>query len=210
MAAHKPSPHTSYRHARARLADLEALRDKLARSRPRTSGKKAAKTRQLNKLARQIPAAKGLLTKARNAIAKAAATRTTQKRTASQKRSDAAKRGWSTRRAGKVSPAPIAPATAPGSGKALPWLTYEKGVVGVWPPAKDDRSKVGKYWGTVDRLLSNQPAAFDRFEGDSIYDEISGKHLPFITDRDFILAHSDEFNFGLTIYRDRHEFTKFA
>jgi hypothetical protein len=210
MAAYKSSPHTSYRHARARLADLEALRDKLARSRPRTSGKKAAKTRQLNKLARQIPAAKGLLTKARNAIAKAVATRTTEKRTASQKRSDAAKRGWSTRRAGKASLAPVATATTPGSGKALPFLTFEKGVVGVWPPSKDDRSKLGKYWGTVDRLLSNRPASFVRFEGDSIYDEISGKHLPFITDRDFILAHSDEFNFGLTIYRDRYEFTKFA
>ena len=139
MAAHKPSPHTSYRHARARLADLEALRDKLARSRPRTSGKKAAKTRQLNRLARRIPAAKGLLTKARNAIAKAAATRTTHKRSASQKRSDAAKRGWSTRRA-KASQAPVVPAAIP-AGKALPWLTYEKGVVGVWPPSKDDRSK---------------------------------------------------------------------
>jgi ribosomal protein S20 len=210
MAAHKPSPHTRYRHARVRLADLEVLRDKLERSRPRTRGKKAAKTRQLNTLARQIPAARGLLTKARNAIAKAASSRTTHKRTASQKRSDAAKRGWSTRRAGKVSPAPAAPATTTGSGKALPFLTYETGVVGVWPPSKDDRSKLGKYWGSVDRLLSNEPVSFDRFEDGSIYDEISGKRLPFITDRDFILAHSDEFNFGLTIYRDRHEFTKFA
>ena len=82
MAVRKPSPHARYRHARARLADLEALRDELARSRPRTSGKKAAKTRHLNKLARQIPSAKGLLTKARNAIAKAAATRTTHAGTA--------------------------------------------------------------------------------------------------------------------------------
>ena len=70
MATHKPSPHTRYRYARARLADLEALRAALERTRPRTRGKKAARTRALNKLARQIPAAKGLLTKARNAIAK--------------------------------------------------------------------------------------------------------------------------------------------
>jgi len=210
VATQRNGAWSKYRDARARLADLEAMRDKLARSRPRTSGKKAAKTRQLNKLARRIPAAKGLLTKARNAIAKAAATRTTHKRSASQKRSDAAKRGWAKRLAGKASAAPTEPATTSGSGKALPWLTYENGVVGVWPPSKDDRSKLGKYWGTVDRLLSNQPATFDRFEGDSIYDEISGERLPFVTDRDFILAHSDEFNFGLTIYRDRHEFTKFA
>jgi hypothetical protein len=210
MAARKPSAHTRYRHARARLADLEALRAQIERSRPRTRGKKAARTRALNKLARQIPAAKGLLTKARNAIAKAAATRTTSALTAKQKRSEAAKRGWAKRRARKVSPAPVAPATPAGSGKAIPFLTYDKGIVGVWPPSKDDRSKVGKYWGTVDRLLSNQPASFERFENDSIYDEIGGKRLPFVTDRDFIMAHSDEFNFGLSFYRDRHEFSKFA
>jgi hypothetical protein len=210
VAARKPSAHTRYRHARAKLAELEAALAKLERSRPRTRGKKAARRRKLNELTRKIPAAKGLLTKTRNAIAKAAATRTTKTRTATQKRREAAKRGWLTRRARKATPAPVAPATTPGSGKAMPWLTYEKGVVGVWPPSKDDRAKVGKYWSTVDRLLSNQPASFDRFDGDSIYDEISGQRLPFVTDRDFIMAHSDEFNFGLSFYRDRREFAKFA
>lgn len=92
----------------------------------------------------------------------------------------------------------------------MPFLTYEKGVVGVWPPSKDDRAKVGKFWSTVDRLLSNQPASFDQFESDTIYDEITGKRLTFVTDRDFIMTHSDEFNFGLSFYRDRHEFTKSA
>ena len=52
--------------------------------------------------------------------------------------------------------------------------------MGVWPPSKDDRSKVGKLWNVVDRLLSNRPAPFEQFENDSIYDEISGKHLPFV------------------------------
>jgi hypothetical protein len=207
MAAHKPSPHTRYRHARARLADLEALRDKLARSRPHTTGKKAAKTRQLNKLARQIPAAKGLLTKARNAIAQAAATRTTHKRTASQKRSDAAKRGWAKRRARKASPATPKPAFRlrfPGYEYKMPFLT-RMGIIDVWPRSFEDRSKIGKYFGQVDRLLSNLPFSFAEFEGNFIFDELSGERLPFITDIDFILAHSDEFNFGLSFYRDRHE-----
>jgi hypothetical protein len=207
MASHKPSPHTRYRHARARLADLEAARAVLERLRPRTSGKKAAKTRALNDLARKIPAAKGVLTKARNAIAQAATAHTSGKRIARQKRSEAAKKGWATRRARK---APLPPVTAHGSHQALPFLTEEHGVVGVWPPSKDDRSKVGRYWGIVDRLLSNQSASFARFEGGSIYDEISRKRLPFVTDPDIIMAHSDEYLFGLSIYRDRHEFTKLA
>jgi hypothetical protein len=210
MASRKPSPHTRYRHARARLADLEAARAALERLRPRTSGKKAAKTRALNDLARSIPAAKGLLTKARNAIARAVAAHTSGKRIARQKRSEAAKKGWATRLARKALPAPLPPVAVPGSHQALPFLTEENGVVGVWPPSKDDRSKVGRYWGIVDRLLSNQSASFARFEGDSIYDEVSQKRLPFVTDPDVIMARSDEYLFGLSIYRDHHEFTKLA
>ena len=210
MAARKVSAHTHYRHARARLADLEAARAALERTRPRTRGKKAAKTRADNKLKRQISAAKGLLTKARNRIAQAARTFKSRTGVAKQQRSEAAKRGWATRRARAAAAAPT-PAASPPSGQlAIPFLTIAFGVVGVWPPSKDDRSKVGKYWSTVDRLLSNQPASFDRFEGDSIYDEISGKRLPFVTDLNVILAHSDEYLFGLTFYRNRHEFERFA
>ena len=203
------SAHTKRRHALSRIAQLKVQQAKLERSRPRTPGKKSAKTRVLNTIARQLRAARGALTKARNAIARAAGVSTESKRAATQKRREAAKRGWAKRRARRAAPIPQASST-PGSGKAMPFLTFEKGLVGVWPPAKDDRSKVGRYWGTVDRLLSNQPASFGRFEGDTIYDEISGKWLPFVTDRDFIMAHSDEFNFGLSFYRDRREFTKFA
>jgi hypothetical protein len=211
MAARKaPSNHTRYRHARARLADLESLRAVLEGMRPRTRGKKAAKTRQLNKLARQIPAAKGMLTKARNAIAKAAASRTVTKREASQKRSHAAKRGWLTRRARKAVPSRLTPTPAAISDKVLPFLTYERGVIDVFPPSKDDRSKIGRYFGRIDRLLCNEPVSFDEFDGDSIFDEISSRRLPFITNREFILAHSDEFNFGLSIYRDRHELDRSA
>ncbi len=208
MAARKLSPHTGRRHALARLADLEASRDAVARTRPRTRGKKAAKTRALNKLARQISAAKGQLTKALNAIAQAARTGSARMSAAKQKRSAAAKKGWAARRARQASPPPIQAAAA--SGKAIPFLTREKGVVGVWPPSRDDRSKVGKYWSSVDRLLSNLPASFEQFEGDSIFDEISGKRLPFVTELNLIYAHSDEYLFGLSFYRDRHEYTKVA
>jgi hypothetical protein len=211
MARRGDGAWSKYRGARARLAELETLRDQLQRTRPRTRGKKAAKTRALNKLARQIPAVKGLLTKARNAIAKTAAARTTGKKTSRSKRSEAAKRGWATRRARKPSAPAVAPSAPAPSGKlAMPHLTIAKGVVGVWPPSKDDRSKEGQYWGTVDRLFSNQPASFERFEGDSIFDEISGKRLPFVTDLDVIYAHHDEYLFGLTFYRNRHEYERFA
>ena len=206
MARQKDGSWSKYRRARDRLADLEAQRAELERSRPRTPGKRAAKTRALNKLARQIPAAKSLLTKARKAIARAASTRRSRTSAPKQKRSEAARRGWVTRRSRKAA----ASGPTPDSEKAIPFLTREKGVVGVWPPSKDDRSKVGKFWNVVDRLLSNQPAPFEQFENDSIYDEISGKHLPFVTDRDFIYAHSDEFDFGISFYRDRGEFTNFA
>jgi hypothetical protein len=80
------SLHTKYRHARKRFAELEAQQAKLERSKPRSPGKKGAKTRALNKLNGQIRAAKGQLTKARNAIAREAAARTSHKRTSKQKR----------------------------------------------------------------------------------------------------------------------------
>ena len=88
------SAHTQRRHANARLADLEALKAALARSRPRAPGKKGAKTRALRKLVRQIAAAKGQRTKALNAIAAAARNRGPTKAAATAKRSAAAKKGW--------------------------------------------------------------------------------------------------------------------
>jgi hypothetical protein len=207
MAQRGNSAWSKYRGARARLAELETLRDKLQHTRPRTRGKKAAKTRVLNKLARQIPAAKGMLTKARNAIAKAAASRSMGKKAARQERSEAAKRGWAKRRAPRASPATASIVKHRFYGHKMPFLT-RAGVIDVYPPMKDDRSKIGKYFGQIDRMLANLPYSFAEFEGDSIYDEIRGKRQPFITNVDFILAHSDEFNFGLSFYRDRHEVPK--
>jgi hypothetical protein len=204
MATHKPSPHTRYRYARARLADLESLRAAFERTRPRTRGNKAARTRALNKLARQIPAAKGLLTKARNAIARTASARSAKKNQARQQRSEAAKRGWVARRARKASPPAVPRPNIRFYNHKMPFLTHA-GVIDVYPPPKDDRSKIGKYFGQIDRMQANLPYSFAEFEGDSIYDELSGERFAFITDIDFILAHSDEFNFGLSFYRDRHE-----
>ena len=204
MARAKNGPWSKYRNAHALIAELEAQREKHLRTRPRTSGKKAAKTRALNVLARRISAAKGRLTKARKAIALKAATRSASRKVARQKRGEAAKRGWVKRRA-RTAPVPVTPS----SNKEIPHLT-RAGVVWVWPPSKDDRSKEGRFWVMVDRLLSNQHASFAEFEGDSIFDEISGKRLPFVTDLDIIYAYSDEFIFGLSFYRDRHEYTKVA
>ncbi len=191
--------------ARAKLRELEALRETLQRSRPRTRGKKAAKTRALNKLARRIPAAKGAVTKARKSIARAKVSNNRKSASAFERRSAAAKRGWETRRARKAA-ATTATERVFTTLKEMPFLTAG-GVVMVWPPLAADRSKVGKFWCEVDRLLSNVPASFEEFEGDSIFDEISGKRLAFVTDLDLIYAYSDEFVFGLSIYRDRHATT---
>jgi hypothetical protein len=190
--------------ARAKLSALEALRDALQRSRPRTRGKKAAKTRTLNKLARQIPATKGAVTKARKSIARAKVSKG-KSTSAFEKRSAGAKRGWDTRRARKAALTAAAERVFP-TLKEMPFLTLG-GVVMVWPPSAADRSKVGRFWNQVDRLLANLPASFEEFGGDSIFDEISGERFPFVTDHDLIYAYSDEFVFGLSIYRDRHATT---
>jgi hypothetical protein len=182
--------------AREHLADLEAKLAKLTRSRARTPGKKGARTRALNKLSRQIATARGLLTKARNKIVRAAKKDLTTKAAAKRKRSEAAKKGWASRCARKAAPAAA-------SGLALPFLT-SGGVVDAWPSAKSERSKVGSYWNAIDAFLSSgSRALLDRFAGDSIYDEISGKRLRFVTDATIIIAHSDEYDFGATLYRER-------
>lgn len=189
----------------ARLAELAEDLDQKQRSRPRTRGKKAAKTRAINKLKRQIAAAKGQLTKARKAIARAAASRAYAKKAARQNRSTAAKRGWAKRRTQKDSPAAVPRSKQRFYHHKMPFLTRDRGVIDVYPPSQDDRSKIGKYFGQVDRMRAHLPYSFDEFEGGSIYDELSGERLPFITDVDVILAHSDEFDFGLSFYRDRRE-----
>jgi hypothetical protein len=190
------SGHTQYRRSAEHLAELKAQFEKLARSRPRTSGKKAARTRTLNALKRKIAAAQGRLTKARAAIARATSQGASARSTARRKRSEAAKKGWEARRTRKAAPAVT-------SGLVMPFLTLA-GVRDVWPPAKSDRSKVGSCWNAVDAFLSNgSRALLDGFAGDSIYDELSGLRLPFITDPTIIIAHSDEYDFGASLYRDR-------
>jgi len=196
------SAHTRYRRAREHLAELESQYATIERTRPTKSGKKGARTRALNSLLRRLRAARGQLTKARAAIARAASQRVTAKSLTKRKRSEAAKKGWATRRTRKA---------APGTpGLAMPFLT-PAGVVYVWPPAKSDRSKIGAHWNAIDNLLSTGSSdLLGPFAGDAIYDEISGRRLPFVTDPTIIIAHSDEFEFGAAFYRDRYQVARFA
>jgi len=174
------SAHTQYRRRREHLADLEARYEKLTRSRPGTPGKKAAKTRALNKLSRQLSAAHGLLTKARNAITKTSAERASAKIAAKQRRSEAAKKGWAKRRTARKPPSPA------GSRRAQRFLEERDGEVKqilVDPPSRDDRSAIGSYWHAVGVFRNNgSTALLDRFEGRSIYDALTRSRLPFVTD----------------------------
>jgi hypothetical protein len=188
------SPHTYYRRARARLAERELVRGALERSRPRTRGKKAAKTRALNKLKRQISAAKGLLTKARNAIARAARVKKSNASTDKQKRSEAAKKGWAKRRA---------------SGNAshvgdiwqhlLPDGTTTAVVVD-----KGDSSLEGLYWNAYGDALAGKRDLWE-FTGLSVFDLDRQKRFPFVTDLDVIAGHADEIDFGPGFYKRRSD-----
>ncbi len=189
------APRGKYRRVLATLADLEAQREKLDRSRPRTRGKKGAKTRALNNLVRKIRAARGLLTKARNAIAKAPKANASD--AARERRSAAAKKGWATRRGRLLDLA------APG-GKFMPMLTTD-GVVWI-NPWGDECSLLGSYWNAVDDRLKNRlTLALDLFDGLSVFDSETSQHLPFITDTDTILAYHDHFDFGSPFYKARGE-----
>jgi hypothetical protein len=206
------SPHTKRRHALQRIVELEARQAQLERSRPRTPGKKGAKTRALNTVARQLRAARGALTKARNAIAKAASGQGTAKRATTTKRSEAAKKGWATRRArasAAAVPAPIAPFEPRGRAEFMPFLTGS-GVVYV-NPVGSDRSFVGKHWNAIRRFLENHGTeALDRFDGQSIFDTESGRRLPFVTDPNVILEHEAELDLGPGFYKRREEVARFA
>lgn len=184
MAARKAgtSPHARYRRARKRLSDLEALQAKLERSRPRTPGKKGAKTRALNGLSRQLRAARGQLTRARNAIAQAASERASAKSAARQRRSDAAKRGWSKRKATREAPPP-APAQPARVMRFLEERDGEVKQILVAPPSRDDRSAIGSYWHAVGVYRNGgSTALLGRFDGRSIYDARTQSRIRFVTD----------------------------
>ncbi len=188
MAARKTgtSPHTRYRHAREHLADLEAQYAKIERSRPRTVGKRGWRTRRLHMLAGQLRSARGMLTKARNAIAQAASERASAKCAAKQRRSDAAKRGWSKRKATREVPVPV-PVPAPAQpARAMRFLEERDGEVKqilVDPPSKDDRSAIGSYWHAVGVYRNGgSTALLSRFDGRSIYDARTQRRIRFVTD----------------------------
>lgn len=197
------SPQTKYRRARERIADLEAQISKVGRSRPRTPGKKGWKTRRLAALQRQLSATRGQLTKARNEIARDTATRRAAKVSSTRSRSDAAKKGWETRRS-RARPAVVEARRAGPGGQFMPFLTLG-GLVYI-NPVGHDRSLVGSYWNAVDRLLADgSTASLDRFEGRRVWDSATGKHLAFVTDPNVILAYHEDLDFGPSFYKSRGE-----
>lgn len=194
MAARKVSAHTQYRHARAKLAELEALRDELLRTRPRTRGRRAAKTRASNKLKRKISAAKGLLTKARNNIARAARVKKSDSSTHKQKRSAAAKKGWAKRRSGR---------SASGIGDTWQHLLPD-GTTTTVILDKGDSSLEGLYWNAHADALAGKRDLWE-FTGASVFDLDRQRRLPFVTNLDVIAEHADEIDFGPGFYKRRNE-----
>ncbi|MFY9719284.1 MAG: hypothetical protein WAK16_06510 [Candidatus Cybelea sp.] len=194
MTARKPSPHTRHRHALDLLATLEAHRDKLDRSRPRTPGKKGAKTRALNRLSGQIRAAKGQLTKARNAIAREAATRTAHKDAAKQRRSEAAKKGWAKRRAAQG---------ASGIGDIWQHLLPDGKTTPVTLDPSDS-SLEGKYWNAYEDAAGGK-RDLREFDGRSVFDLDRQQRFPFVTDLNVIGEHADEIDFGPGFYKRRSD-----
>ena len=87
----------------------------------------------------------------------------------------------------------------------MPWATID-GLRYIWPPSQGDRSQLGRFWAAYENLRDNtgRLRPID-FAGQTIYDEISGRHLEFLTDDDALLEHSGEYHFGVTLYRDRSE-----
>lgn len=194
MAAPKRSPHTRRRHALDRLTSLEAHRDKLERSKPRTPGKKGAKTRALNKLLRQIRAAKGQVTKARNAIAREAAARSSHMRAAKQKRSEAAKKGWAKRRAAKGTSR---------IGDVWQHLLPD-GTTTTVVLDNADSSLEGLYWNAYGDALAGKRDLWE-FQGLSVFDLDRQQRFPFVTDLNLIAEHADEIDFGPGFYKRRSD-----
>jgi hypothetical protein len=188
------SPYSQYRHAREHLGELEAQYAKLGRSRPRTSGKKGAKTRAVNALARRIRAARGQVTKALSAIARATSQRAADKGAAKGKRSAAAKRGWKKRHA----------RSRPGSaGDIWQHLTVDGTTITVVLD-KNDSSLEGTFWNAYTAALEGR-RDLRHFEGLSVFDLDRQRHFPFVTDLNFIAQHADEIDFGPGFYKRRNE-----
>lgn len=199
------SPQSRYRRARERVSTLEEQVAKLERSRPRTPGKKGAKTRGLNRLTRQLSSARGWLTKTRNAIAEAKHEAAEAKSLAKQKRSEAARKGHATRRM-RAKPDHLAvPGAA--SDRTMPFLAPD-GLIRVLPLG-NDRKLVGKYWHAVGRYLENgRTFELRMLEGESIYDALRQQRLPFVTDLQTILEYEAEFDFGASgFYKRRDQLT---
>jgi len=184
---------SKYRSATKRLAELEPLCDKVQRSRPRARGKKAAKTRASNKLKRQIAATKGLLTKARNRIARGAAQCKAAKSAATRKRSAAAKKGWTKRKrsAPAISHTAVPRAETSRTNHRMRFLEERDGSarqIYVVLPDRADRAAVQTYWHAIDILRTNGSTNLLRaFEGLTVFDASREQRLPFVTDPTLLL-----------------------
>jgi hypothetical protein len=194
MARARTGVWSKYRAARAKLTELEASRDSLERSHPRTRGKKAAKTRALNKLKRRIPAAKGLVTKARKGILRPKTSHPTETASSFQKRSDAAKRGWAKRRA--AASASVAWAT---------WLhLLPDGSLTTVTLDRVDSSIEGLYWNAHGDALAGKRDLWE-FKGITVFDVERKREYPFVTDLDVIAESADSIDFGPGFYKRRNE-----
>ena len=73
-------------------------------------------------------------------------------------------------------------------------------------PLGNDRKLVGKYWHAVRRYLENgQTFELMMLKGESIYDALRQRRLPFVTDLQTILEHEAEFDFGASGFYKRRD-----
>lgn len=196
MAAYKrvTSAHTRYRHARVRIAELEAQYAKIERTLPRSPGKRSWRTRRLNKIGNQLRANRGWLTRARNAIAEQARAKVASKRAETQRRSEAATRGWQQRHARRA---------LAQSGDIWQHLMTNGTTIGVVVDTHDS-SLEGKYWNAYTRVLEGK-GDLSYFQGRSVFDLDTQKRYAFTIDLDVIAEHADEIDFGPGFYKKRGE-----
>lgn len=190
------SPQTAYRHARAKVADLEAALSSEARRRPKSPQAKGWQTRHLNAIERSLRAYKGNITKARKKIAAQTAFKRSAAKSATEKRSAAARKGIAARQ-----PAAIAPTPAQAAAVYMPFLT-ENGWIYILAMG-DDRHAIGRHFGVIAHYLeTGDPSKLAEFKNRSIYDYERRRRFSFVTDPAIILRYADEVPEGFYKTRD--------
>ena len=119
-------------------------------------------------------------------------------------RSEAAKKGWETRRRSRTVAAPPTLRPLSGSGLFMPFLT-EEGLIYV-NPVGNDRNLVGKYWNAASHFLETGSTKYlDRFDDRRVWDAETGRHFAFVTNTRVILEFHDQLDFGFSFYKSRRE-----